>query len=546
MDDTNRRIFLKQLLSTLGYSLLPSNISAKTKTTDINYVQINIAGGPSRWSFDNPIAPLVGSSYVPHPMIVNNFSNTGPIASLAGLDYQRFKVNDWYMPQFWKDKLLTSTGEVQASSLLNNCLIVRGCHMRNDGHSLNNRKLSAPIPGGSSITGLLADKMGEKLFPSINLVGDSGVEAVAGGAFKSKENSIQINTPQNDKNPLSYLLSPFLISKPHKARWLHLIKEELGEVGLRNYKKMLQDFNKRVTEYQRIINFSLDASYYTSIGERPVQGADLKAIKEGRVDPTLAKYLNYDFLIGNSDFRTILVKAKVKNLAEQFATAELLLTHGLCGNITINVNTVSNLFYENSIANDKFSREILSVGSTQLSYKGGNDRYTGAKHLNNFQLDSHDTGLLPNIFLTHALFKSISSCLAEFKLNLEGKSLYDKTFIHLASEFDRDPRADCSGSEHGWNGHISSFYSGSIKGLKVVGNIFTQSPGDSYYTKNGTWGQGAPVKENGNRPISYGNIASSLANVLNIESPSPNDRPLFERKAGKVNSFINEVKNIDS
>ncbi|MFT6068499.1 MAG: hypothetical protein ACJAT2_002280 [Bacteriovoracaceae bacterium] len=546
MDDTNRRIFLKQLFSALGYSLLPTNLLANPVNTDVNYVQINIAGGPSRWAFDNPIAPLASSSYVPHPMIVNHFSNSGSIASIAGLEYKRFKINDWYMPQFWKDKVLTSKGEASASTLLDNCLIVRGCHMRNDGHSLNNRKLSAPIPGGTSITGLLADKMSDKLFPSINLVGDSGVEAVSGGAFKSDQNSVQINTPQNHQSPLSYLLSPFLVSPAHKTRWMHLIKDELGEVGLRNYKRMLLNFNKRVMAYQKIIDFSLDASYYTGIGERPVQGVDPKAIREGRIDPSLAKYLNHDYLIGNGDFRTILVKAKVKNLAEQFATAELLLKNDLCGNITINVNTVSNLFYENSFATERFYREIQSIGSTQFSYKGGNDYYSGSKSENNFQLDSHDTGLLPNLFLTHALFKSISSCLIEFKSVLEKQKLYDKTFIHLASEFDRDPRIDCSGSEHGWNGHVSSFYSGSIKGLKVIGNIYTQSPGDSYYTKNGTWGQGAPVKEHEDRPISYGNIASSISNVLNIESPSPNDRPLFERKAGKINSFINEVKNIDS
>ena len=546
MGNLSRRRFLYGALSTISYSSLNPKILAANQNQNINYIQINIAGGPSRWNFDNPIAPFTKSSFVPHPMIVNSFMNKGNSNLASSLSYKRTKVNGLLMPSFWNETTLTSKGIKNVSGLLDNALIIRGCHMRNDGHSLNNRKLSAPTPGSSSISGLLADKLSHHLFPAVNLVANSGIEAVAGGAFKSEQDSVQINTPQNSNNHLSYLLNPFIMNPSTSHRWKRLIQAELGQAIAKNYKKLLEKHSKRKKFYQEIIKNGLDPYQLYNIGERPTQGALLEKLKSGKIHQDFVKYLNYDYFIGNTDFRTILQNSKIENMADQFASAEILITEKLCGNITLNINTISNLFYENSFSATDIDREFLKNGSTQFFYSQKSKMLSGNNVKHSFQPDSHDTGLMPNLFLTQALFKAISGCLLEFKQILEKNSLFDKTLIHIASEFDRDPRPDCSGSEHGWNGHISSFYSGSIKGLKVIGNIYTKSPGESYYKDNGTWGQGAPIKENGNRPLVYGNIASSISNVLNIKSPSQNDKPLFEMKSGKINTLIDEAKNIDS
>lgn len=542
--ELDRRKFLKTIFLSSICGGLPTSILANNNQHNFNYLQINFAGGPARWLFDNPIVPKKNSGYVPHPMIVNSFENPGAIAKISSLKYRTTNISGWQMPLFWDDNLKLETGNVKASNLLDNALIVRGCHMRNDGHSLNNRKLSAPVPGHESIPGLLADKQKNKLFPSVNIIGDSGVAGVAAGTFKGSGQAVQIDIPQNHDEPLKHLLDPYLSLKSISDKWGSIVNEELGSSSKRDFNKIVNDYNKAVKKYKATISYALRVEEYNNIGERVVAGIDLNKIKGGKFDLHEAKYLNHEYLMCNSDIRTILKTAKVEKLAEQFACTEILLVENLSGNICINVNTITNLFYENSYKKSLVGRKINGVGNTEFNFNATGKSYTGSSKDNSFQLDSHDTGLLANLFLNHALYKVVVSCISELKLSLEKNNIYNKTLIHLASEFDRDPRPDCSGSEHGWNGHISSFYSGAIKGLKVIGNTYVQSNGESYYQTNGTWGQGAPVKELGGRPIVYGNIASSLADILGVESPAKNDKPIFYKKAGRIKTEIDEVENV--
>ncbi|OIQ19527.1 MAG: hypothetical protein BM556_03320 [Bacteriovorax sp. MedPE-SWde] len=538
----SRRNFIKSIMLSSICGGLPLDILAKSSEPSFNYIQINFAGGPARWLFDNPIAPKKSSKFGKHQMIVNSFDNAGSSANISALNYKTENISGWQMPYFWKNELSLDGKTIQASSLLDNCLIVRGCHMRNDGHSLNNRKLSAPTPGHLSIPGMLADNMKAKIFPAVNLVGDSGVAGVAGGTFRSVGQAIQIDTPQNHKDPFSYLIKPFLSLGNMKGEWSGLIKSELGDNFKNDYFKMQQRYNNLVKKYKLIIESNIVADGMVNIGERKVQS--ISNFTNGNFTEDHAKYLNHDYLVCNNDMRTMLSTAKIEGLAEQFATTEVLVTEGLCGNISINVNTISNLYYENSYKKDSVFRKINGIGDTKFTFKSNEKSYTGSKKENSFQLDSHDTGLLPNLFLNYALYKSVSACMAQLKLSLIKSKQYEKTLIHLASEFDRDPRPDCSGSEHGWNGHISSFYSGAIKGLKVIGNTYIQSPGESYYKENGTWGQGAPVKELGDRPIVYGNIASSIADILGVKTPSENDKPIFYKEKGIIKTLIDEVDNV--
>lgn len=541
----DRRKFLKTLfLSSLCNGLSIPTFANPSKT-QFNYLQINFAGGPARWLFDNPVAPFKDSGFVPNEMIVNEFTNKGQTAEVSSLKYKRVKVNGHIMPAFWEEKLKLSKGMTSASNLLDNALIVRGCHMKNDGHALNNRKLSAPIPGHESIPGLLADKHGDFLFPAVNIVGDSGIAGTAAGAFKGSGDSIQVDIPQNHDAPLEHLLTPYLKLKNSDNEWSDIIESELGNSYKLDFLKIVQEYKMAVTRYRIAIDHALKVEEFGNIGERYVNGINRRNLTLNGFTKEEAKYLNHDYLICNKDFRSILKTAKIEKLAEQFATAELLLTEGLSGNICINVNTITNLFYENSYEKDQVERIIDGVGDTKFKFNLSPNSYTGSRKANSFQLDSHDTGLLPNLFLNYALYKAVSSGIAELKNALIKAKVFDKTLIHIASEFDRDPRPDCSGSEHGWNGHLSTFISGSIQGMKVIGNTYVQSHKDSFYKKNGTWGQGAPLKELGNRPMVYGNIASSLADVLGVKSPTRNDKPVFTVKRGKIVPLIDEAKNIE-
>ncbi|MCR9205370.1 MAG: hypothetical protein NXH75_12380, partial [Halobacteriovoraceae bacterium] len=125
---------------------------------------------------------------------------------------------------------------------------------------------------------------------------------------------------------------------------------------------------------------------------------------------------------------------------------------------------------------------------------------------------------------------------------------YSETLSHIASEFEREPRPDQLGSEHGFNGQVNTFLSGSIEDFKIIGNIFDTNRGETEATfRNiGTWGEGAPLRHLNGRPLVYGNIASSICQVMGVESPTPKDHSLLKVWNGKIRTHTDELENIIS
>ena len=73
----------------------------------------------------------------------------------------------------------------------------------------------------------------------------------------------------------------------------------------------------------------------------------------------------------------------------------------------------------------------------------------------------------------------------------------------------------------------------------VMGNIQTWTTGDA----KGTWGVGAPMSEISNREAGIGNAISTVATLLDIPTPTPNDPSFVQKVNGKAVAAIKTIKN---
>jgi uncharacterized protein (DUF1501 family) len=151
-------------------------------------------------------------------------------------------------------------------------------------------------------------------------------------------------------------------------------------------------------------------------------------------------------------------------------------------------------------------------------------------------------------------YRGLSSCLLELidvckaTQTPDGKNLFNELLIHLASDFNRMPRANGSGSDHGFNGASTTLISGAIQGLKITGNIAI-NPGASFpnvASYPGTWGFAAPFQGTfmSGRKVNAGNLASTISTILRIPSPSPNDPSLVVESSGNIATLAEPTRNV--
>jgi hypothetical protein len=127
--------------------------------------------------------------------------------------------------------------------------------------------------------------------------------------------------------------------------------------------------------------------------------------------------------------------------------------------------------------------------------------------------------------------------------------------IHVASEFSRSARVDGSGSDHAFEGAVTSVWSGAIQKPIVLGNIrqnaSVSTARDPVYA--GTWGGAAPVTLGSTSgPLGIGNVAhlSRRLRVARLRIGQPAlvagsatvDRPGHAKVAGTshASSFVGD------
>lgn len=542
----SRRDFSKlSFLYSLGSLISPQTTFAK-KPEQIEdfYLQINLFGAPSRWQYDLPITPFDGDKVKENGHVITSLNIRDDQVTSS---YKTNKINGINLPPLWSEKLDILGKSSSQSEIYNNMLTIRGCDMAIDGHEINSRKLVNPFGTGNSLTGHISN-MSKAPYPAIQLLGKASPLSTAPGAFHSTLGINPINIAYNESYGKSILsfgkyekylqiedrILNILEGRESKNRKsvTKLLKKNLDEIfdfyenRVKSYEKIIKANTKFSKEFKNLpgYQFKRRASDYETDSIRSMLGEF---------------YIDGYFLCGEN-LTDMAKDLDYSDLAKRFAISETIIKYDLSSSCLMMVNPVEGLNIKGAYLEDDL---YIEKSSGLIVPKKGIKPRTIKR---DFTFDPHDIGLITETIMNDQFYRCFQSCLLDFVQTLKKQGKFDKTLIHITSEFDRTPRLDLSGSDHGWQGHTSTFITGKISGSYVTGNIYVDNPRkDALHFGNGTWGAAAPNKELQNRHMSYRNIISTISNFLDIKSITPSDMALISIKNDKkVNLLLGDAKNV--
>ncbi len=498
---------------------------------DFKFISLVMAGGFARYHWDLPINPNGNDAITYNPMVVTKFNPDGSSS------YATTKIGNYYMPSLWDSKIPTVSGTTSMKDIARNMLIMRGIDLQIDSHEIDRTRQLAPIPGGVSITGLVADASSTP----IPAVGRRGGDEY----YQSKKGIAYLEL--GGTNPLTEAMSPFTPASSmlslnngaiENAIDQALLRMQASSAGKDKYlpstyvsrfnakKMMLRQFGNLQTQYTSLVNkykslisrsFGPDASLkFAGVEDRSIAG-----------NRGLKQSVGGNTFFAGSDILTFTDETtSIYHLAEGMAIAEFMVVNGLSSSVNIESTDFAKTLIQQEY--NPFTKVLSSVRTARATYVA----------------DVHYLGADMALILYTRYYRAISACLNELISKLKATktgsgTLFDKTMIAVSSEFNRIPRADGSGSDHGFEGSNYTIFSGMVEGLQVVGNIKVAAG-----TARGTWGLAAPMPEIGGREAIMGNVASTVSNLLEIKTPTPNDSSFTVKENGKAKLVITSLKNV--
>lgn len=552
-NELDRREFMKRLLAGTGFiTKFPGEIFLSNMMLhylqkahaqaaglddgfgDQKFINIGMDGGLPRWYWDGIINPTGSEIVVPNPMIISKFKVSGD--NVLG-EYGTTQVGKFHMPWVWSSNIPTADGGVvPMSALAENMMILRGINSLVDSHELNKNRHIAPVVGGISLTGLVADKSKAPV-PAIHRVN-------GGGAMFGSEKGIASVDLTGD-NPLTSALTPFLpgmnpieLKNSSIENAIDLALNRISEFSGSKNKYLPSTFETRQNaknlmkkqfgdlrgtydtiknKYIKLMNRSFQATGNLSLSQVddvPLIGSNSNPFEVGEVD----------YHIG--DIQTVTnFNTRITGLAEAFAIAEYMLLEGLSSSANLIIVGFTDAFYE---------KTINSVTG----------RVSGPRNMLIFP-DAHSCGSHVGLVMFSRYYRALSACLYEFIQQLKKKqtpygNMFNHTTISITSEFNRTPLNTAKGSDHGWQGCVYSLFSGMVDELTVLGNVRTDDGG----RYAGTWGAAGLVSELGNREALLGNAISTISAMTEVKTPTPNDKAFANKVNGKVVPFVKSAKNV--
>lgn len=531
-----------------------NNVRAQSATTPPRrFVYIHMNGAPARWMFDCPIQPNgpTVDTKTDNPMVGTQFTFSG--SALSGSTYTSVPVtgSSFYAPYLWSTNVPTASGgSAPLSSLLTNTIMVRGVDLVVNGHSNNMLRAIRPNPTSASLDGLVADNspspipaIGYFRSKDIGFASRSGVGRVYNGEdlpglmkpFTPVANSATTNATIDAQVEASMAsLANADDSTIYGAQAVYRDRANAKTLIKKNFTNLQATYDGLKAKYKTIINNSFYGTNIPGLTDKalPCVSSDIRFQLAGYGTSGGTSYQR--IMLGHADLRTILqANTSIDNLAGQLAMTEFLFINDLSSAAVVVMENVNNLKIESSLTNT-----------------GG-----VVPTLTNFSMyyDQHETGMYATLLINSMLYRALGACMIEFTNQLKAKGIFDETVIQIAGEFGRDPaRIDrCSSSEHGFTGQSSTIISGAVKSFKVIGNI-TSNNTYTYYDANnvkqtavlGAWGRGAPISGLGNRTANIGNLASTVATLLRVQTPTPNDPSLVLYSGGDYVSSVGKPQNV--
>lgn len=500
---------------------------------DFKFISLVLAGGAPRYYWDLPIQPNGNDAIVANAMVVNRFVKSG---ANINAEYATTKVGDYYMPHVWSGNIATTAGVVPMSKLGQNMMIMRGIDFQIDSHQINRERQLAPVSGGISLSGLVADHA----TTPIPAVGRNG-----GEGFYRGEKGIAY-TELGGSDPLTNAMSPFTplgsmktvnngsvesaidsalkrmsALSSDKSKYLpstFATRFNAKKMMMKSFGNLQANYNSLVAKYTNLISRSFDAK-----GSLSLAGVDDMAIPGLGTNPYRVRETEY---LTGTDIRTITdAMTGINNLAEGMAIAEFMVTQGLSSSVNIQA--------------DDFTKVVYQAAYNTTS------KLTRTNVRGIHPMDVHFTGSHVGTILFSRYYRAVSACLYELITQLKsvklssGQNLFDRTVMTVTSEFNRLPLINGSGSDHGWQGSNFTLLSGMVDKLTVVGNVKTNGDG------RGTWGQAEVMEELNGREAIIGNAASTVSALVEVKTPTPNDQSFaYKDSNGKMKLAMKSLKNV--
>jgi hypothetical protein len=519
--------------------ILKQNVTKK-------YVHIALYGAPARWLFDNPLRLNKNDPFIKNRMVVNAFDkNLNP--TYMNQDWEGFNL-----PIHWSYKIPGTNGSRNTNELLPNMNIFRGVQMNSIEHGVNGYKLSAPVTGGTSFNGVLADSS-PYLLKSVL----AGVNSVT-SAYRSNTGlpGILISDKHGGENYLSNILDSFVEDKTpwKRSESVRNIASIIGNFHItRTITKELKDkiekeYQSGRIKYKDLVSKALYVYKYPFLNDRPIPGFKPK---DSYVGNKRIEEIGYDFwyrddMYVGDDMREIFTNVTLAYWTDYFALAEVLLRHDLTNNITLSPmegkgNTLIGGTKKNFLHKDSYKTSYdKNLNTTKLLLKKSLESNSNKFNL---EMDSHIHGRVTYLVGNALFYLSFNAMLLEFVDSLKrkkvesGKSLFDETLIHFTAEYGRLPHNTLPESGHNAKSHVSTFISGSIKNFNVCGNIHA---GIKNGNTPGTYGNGAENKQFG--LLSYDHIISSVSEFFNVPSLVKRKESLIKMEGGEIKSLLERGK----
>ncbi len=496
---------------------------------DFKFISLIAAGGIPRYYWDLPINPNGNDSIVASSMVVSKFNRDGSSV------YANTKVGKYYLPHIWSGNIPTTTGVVPMQNIAKNMMIMRGIDFAIDNHELDRYRQITPIAGGASLSGLIADSASTP----IPAVGRNG-----GGSYYSSDKGIAY-LELSGTDPLTIAASPFLPSNlkiPFNTAAIDqaidqaLLKMSANSNGKSKFlpssfasrfnarKIMAKKFGNLLTEYSTLVKkykLLITKSFGASSGLILPGIDDMSISANGGLKQRIGEVESYsggDIILSTDE------KTYISELAEGMAIAEYMIINGLSSSVNVQSGSILNFLVQKSI-----------------NYKTNSAMKTNSR--TSFIMDAHYAGSDIALLVFTRYYRAVSACLNELITKLKSTptstgNLFDKTIIALGSDFNRIPRVGGDGSDHGWQGSNYTIFSGMINELQIVGNVKIDSGG------RGTWGHAGALSEIGGRAPILGNVASTISNLLEVKTPTPNDSSFTIKEKGKAKLVITSLKNV--
>lgn len=506
-----RREFIKNLARTFGAAGMSTAVAETFLAHILNramaagleekcYIFMAFPGGPPRWMLDLPTNPT-GNNFT-----AGGFGTFIQGGSAVAKSTNTSRVYEGiHLPPVWG---MGRPGNPY-TNLLPNITMFRGLDMEIDNHAVSRFRNVAPVIGGAGLTGVLADQ--SKL--SLPGIGDGSTTA---RTFRSATNLAPAHADYRNANPIEVLLRPFRRLPSNAALtspdWENAIDQSLSH--FEEYAKSsgfrptaLENAYDRSNEMVKADTYRI-AERWSDIHSKYKAAVDeaftLSRIKQIFPQPIKADGTNpfridfTDYLISN-DLRNMFVAGcGPQNMAKSFAIAEIVIGQNLTSNVTLELGAPTGYKLANR------SEEFAVIH------------------------DQHRVGSVVSTLSTTAYYRAFLNCMGDLVQSLKSSGHFDRSVIHVGAEFNRNPRADFSGSDHGVQGSSAMIISGMIKNFALLGNVKKAGMIGTQYT--GTWGLAAPfpVDKNVNQPIHVQDVALTIGRMLGVPPVSENGYILLD------------------